>query len=54
MLKLTPDEGELLRTNFKLELENKHAELLMMLRPLQLAELNVLLSDLYHLSFYTI
>eukprot|EP00919_Chromeraceae_sp_WS-2016_P008385 GHVR01019808.1.p1 GENE.GHVR01019808.1~~GHVR01019808.1.p1 ORF type:complete len:102 (+),score=0.44 GHVR01019808.1:1807-2112(+) len=57
-LKHTPnlekDDVVLLRTNFKLDLEKKHSELLSLLKKYNLEQVNQFLSNLYHKSLYNL
>lgn len=44
----------LLRTNFKLELDKKHNELLSLMKKMSLEEVNDFLSSFYHRTFYNL
>lgn len=48
------DDVVLLRTNFKLELDKKHNELLSLMKKMSLEEVNDFLSSFYHRTFYNL
>ena len=48
------DDIVLLRTNFKLELDKKHGELLSLMKKSDLEEVNTFLNNFYHRTFYNL
>ena len=48
------DDIVLLRTNFKLEMDKKHSELLSLMKKSNLEEINDFLNSFYHRTFYNL